>query len=94
MTIGNLALVIPLVLQVAATGCASETVASAPGASRDVTVMCNSTVSHDTAACQVRANEACGRTARLTGVISSVEMTGKSTRQLYTITARYACTDA
>lgn len=54
-------------------------------------VMCNSTVSNDTGACGPRAEEKCGGKARLAGVISSVEMTGRASGKLYTITARYEC---
>lgn len=54
-------------------------------------MMCKSTVSGDTYACQAKANDACGRQARLLGVISSVEMTGRRSGRLYTITARYSC---
>ena len=79
-------------LPLVAGACASE--ANTPvdrGSSRVVTVMCNSTVSNDTGACGPRAEEKCGGKVRLLGVVSSVEMTGRPTGRLYTITARYAC---
>lgn len=59
--------------------------------SRTVTVMCNSTVGNDTGACAPRAEEKCAGEARLLGVVSNVEMTGRPTGRLYTITARYEC---
>ena len=83
--------VLGLLLLSTSTGCATQAHSSSPGTARAVTVMCNSTVNHDTGFCQGPANESCGGRARLAGVISSVEMTGRQTGQLYTITARYEC---
>lgn len=86
-------LVLGLLLPSASPGCAGQT-HPAPDKSRAVTVLCNSTVGYDTGACQLRANEACGHGARLAGIISNVEMTGRPTGHLYTITARYECEGA
>lgn len=72
-------------------GCAGQPQPSSSDGSRSVTVMCNSTVGYDTGFCQLKANEACGHRARLAGIISNIEMTGRPTGQLYTITARYQC---
>lgn len=80
----------PLLLSVLS-GCAGQSQSSSPDLSRSVTVMCNSTVGYDTGFCQVKANETCGQRARLSGIISNVEMSGRPTGQLYTITARYQC---
>ncbi len=75
----------------ALSGCAGQSQSSAPEGSRSVTVVCNSTVGYDTGFCQIKANEACSQRARLAGIISSIEMTGRPTGQLHTITARYLC---
>jgi len=75
----------------ALSGCVGQTHSMSPEKASTVTVMCNSTISHDTGFCQVRANENCGGKARLAGIISNVEMTGRPTGRLYTVTARYLC---
>lgn len=84
-------LIVSLFLLAAAIGCATQTYSTPPVGSQKVTVLCNSTVSHDTGFCQQQANDRCGGTARLSAIVSSVEMTGRETRQLYTITAQYDC---
>lgn len=87
--------VVALLLALVAGACAGQ--ANVPvdqESSRIVTVMCNSTVGNDTGACGPRAEEKCGGKARLLGVVSSVEMTGRPTGRLYTITARYECMNA
>lgn len=84
-----------LLLPSLSTACAGQSGAPEPMTGRrTVNVMCNSTVTHDTGACQPRAEKECGGKARLAGVISSIEMTGRPTGRLYTITARYECDDA
>lgn len=81
-----------LLLQLLPVACAGQAgVPDAENGRRTVDVMCNSTVSHDTGACKPRAEEKCGGRTRLAGVVSSVEMTGRPTGRLYTITARYEC---
>lgn len=84
-------LIVSVFLLATAMGCATQTYSTPPVGSQKVTVMCNSTVSHDTGFCQRQANEKCGGTARLGAIISSVEMTGREKGQLYTITAQYDC---
>lgn len=83
----------PLLLS-AVGSCAGQSPSRLPDESGSITVMCNSTVGHDTGFCQVKANETCGRKARLIGIISNIEMTRQTTGQLYTITARYQCSAA
>ncbi|MGF7151555.1 hypothetical protein FHS96_005221 [Sphingomonas zeicaulis] len=86
---------VALMLTPVAGACAGQ--ANAPVAqhrSRIVTVMCNSTVSNDTGACAPRAEEKCDGKARLLGIVSNVEITGRPTGRLYTITARYECKNA
>lgn len=90
------ALTLGVLLQMAVPACAGQRTPSGTtdDEPRVVNVLCNSTVGHDTGACQPRAERKCGGKARLLGVVSSVEMTGRPTGRLYMITARYQCIDA
>lgn len=82
-----------LTLSVAA-GCAGPDRTASTDGPLDVTVTCASSGSHDTRACQARADSACAGRSRLTDLVSMVAMSERPSTGLHVVTAHYACKDS